>query len=234
MYFSTVCVFVLVAVTASAQTNQQGCCFPKQFEASIGQVNGLVLPTGTPIVQTNYIMGAFDFTNNRAGELIQTETMGKMSSIKVIVDYKENYMYTIIGKQCTKSAATGDFPSCTPKTAQFLGTYSIGDNQLQADSYSYYAKAPSQVEGNVSFSVTHDGCIPTGTLVIGKTLQQPSLPIMSSSGYLNYTQGIADPGKWFDIPDICTKTQLIKRSVDTDPLIQLANRVSSLLLPSAA
>ena len=52
-------------------------------------MNGLVLPTGTPIVQTNYIMGAFDFTNNRAGELIQTETMGKMSSIKVIVDYKE-------------------------------------------------------------------------------------------------------------------------------------------------
>ncbi len=80
---------VLVAVTASATADQQGCCFPEQFEAVIGQVNGLVLATGQPIVQSNYVMLACDFTNNRVGEEIYATTMGHTTSIKVIIDFKQ-------------------------------------------------------------------------------------------------------------------------------------------------
>jgi hypothetical protein len=205
---------LLASVLCTAQaTGGINCCVPDQFMINLGQLQGLAMPTGPALSQVNSIQLACDFTNKRVGEEIVSITSGYVSRIKIIIDYAKNAMYTITeDMKCTKSEARGIFEQCIPKNAQYVDTTVIGNNELKADVYSYYANVEHVFRGNASISVSHRGCIPVGVSLIGEAIStDPPIPMVSAGGYSNFTMGIRDPGRWFDVPAICQGAQPIHR-----------------------
>ena len=59
------------------------------------------------------------------------------------------------------------------ETAHSIGSYYMGDKQLTLNGYNYYYHVPGVIEGNTTISVTKDGCIPVGAVIVGTTLQTP-------------------------------------------------------------
>ncbi|XP_038074349.1 development-specific protein LVN1.2-like isoform X2 [Patiria miniata] len=233
--------FALVAAAAILAVEADNyCCTAPQYVASLGQIQGLSLPSGQGVAQLNTIDMAADFTNNRAGEEITSFSFGTSTKIKIIIDYKNNVMYTIIGQNCTKSEARGDFIQCIPKTARFDGTSYIGDKDLMIDSYSFFENVPMVFTGNASLSVTHMGCVPVGVALIGTATQtSPPIPLVSSSGFYNFTKGISDPGRWFNVPSICQQRGIgrfqrspLPISDNHKEVMQLVSIFNSVMLPA--
>ncbi|XP_071790845.1 development-specific protein LVN1.2-like [Asterias amurensis] len=234
--FAAVCLILLAAVNAprSAEAQKRCECGPERFEARIGQLNGLVY-NGTAIAQLNNIEGAIDFTQGRTGLEIHSYQMNYVTKLKIITDVKGNYTYTIMGGACTKTPAMSIGSACLPKEASFAGTYYFGDRELYLDSFSYYGGEKGTIEGNYSVSVAQDSCVPVSVTIYGKTLQEPSLPIVSNSGYTEFRYGIRDPERWFDVPDICKKVALkgVKEASRNDKSgVKLASLIHSLIKPT--
>ncbi|XP_038074350.1 development-specific protein LVN1.2-like isoform X3 [Patiria miniata] len=233
--------FALVAAAAILAVEADNyCCTAPQYVASLGQIQGLQLPSGQGIAQLNTIDMAADFTNNRVGEEINSFTLGRLTKLKIIIDYKNNVMYTIIGQNCTKSEARGDFQQCIPKTVHFDASAYLGDKELLIDTYSYYDDVPKTFSGNVSLSATHSGCVLTGVSVMGAATQTPQpIPMVSSTGFYNFTKGISDPGRWFNVPSICQQRGIgrfqrspLPISDDHKEAMQLASIFNSVMLPA--
>ncbi|XP_022107374.1 development-specific protein LVN1.2-like [Acanthaster planci] len=236
---SVVRLVALLAATVLVADADNYCCTAPQFVIRADQLQGIKLPSGQGLAQLNLVDIAFDFTNERLGEEIDSYSLGRLTKIKVIIDKKKNVMYTIIGQNCTKTEARGEFMQCIPKTAHFDGSSYLGDNELTLDTFSFPVDEPKVVSGNVSMSVTHGNCIFAGTLLVGEATQtEPPIPLVSSTSFVNFKRGIADPSRWFDVPSFCqqkksTRARRSVRSVSDDhkDVMKLVSIFNTMMLP---
>ncbi|XP_071799038.1 uncharacterized protein [Asterias amurensis] len=233
----TVAALCLIVLAAASLTNaswvpKRGPCYclPKRFQVRIGQLNGLVY-NGYPFEQINSIETAMDFVDGKIGQEIYSYQMGTWTKVKTITDVKQGVTYTILNGNCTQTPAM-EFEQCLSKTARFEDDFYFGDRQLFGNSFSEYSNTTS-FQGNVTLSFTKRDCLPISTSAWGTTGSDPVIPILSTSGFTDFKYGIRDRAFWFDVPEICTPTEMRSlESVESDPAMKLTMLINSLIMPS--
>ncbi|XP_071790638.1 development-specific protein LVN1.2-like [Asterias amurensis] len=221
-----VCAFVISVVgvvTSAPPSKAKFCCFPDQYEASMGEVDGYALPNGKGGVANSFSKIAVDSQNGLAATELTQIYNGTTTKLKIIINYKEKVDYVIVGETCTKAVMNEPQFRCVPDNAQDGGTFYFGDKGLDVNVYTFPLNQKGLFEGNVSLTVTRDNCIPVGTTSIGRSLDStlaPSLPVMKTSGFVNFVIGVKDPDHWFKLPSFCPKeiSERSKRSVDVNPV----------------
>ncbi|XP_022102237.1 ependymin-related protein 1-like [Acanthaster planci] len=191
-------VLFLLLVAVALGEAQKKCCFPDQFEIVDGQIVGFVQSgQGTAVTQSS--QAAFDYTNRRTAALLQSSG----SRYQTITDYNKAVMYTInlTLKTCQKTALPSrTMDHCVPSNATYNGPFYLGDNKLTGDSFSFSLNVEGDVV-NGTLSVTEGDCIPVGETLFGTFGGRQTLIL---AGYVNYSPGIKDPSKYFNVPSYCS------------------------------
>ncbi|XP_071838967.1 development-specific protein LVN1.2-like [Apostichopus japonicus] len=206
--FATVCtLLIFVAVGCS----QQRCCQEdKQYECTLGGSVGRV-QNGTAVGLQLYYDMAVDFTGQRVGGAGYITVVGNVSfAVQFIQLWKQKKQYTIVNDVCTVAPLDRPEPSpCIPSSATFIGYSTQGKNELTIQSWSLAASDVGLIDGHGYLSVSNVTCVPLGVSLMGRQKsEQGPVPMLFSGGHLNYTSGIPDPGKWFDLPSSCTQEKL--------------------------
>merc|ERR1711962_262804 len=194
--------FVLFVVVGLSFA-QQKCCYPNQFEALDGQVVGTVT-SGKGVVLLESIQFAFDYTNKRVGQLAGIQFEGQIYNYLIIIDYNKRVEYIIQEKlkTCQKIALPAvNMTNCIPSDALYTNSFYVGDHKMTVDAFSVSVKQ-EPLEGNTLFSVSRGDCIPNSVTFFGT---QGQTPLLTVAGFVNYTEGIQDPSKYFTVPTYCNQ-----------------------------
>ncbi|XP_038059481.1 development-specific protein LVN1.2-like isoform X2 [Patiria miniata] len=197
-------VLVLILAVVATSVAQKKCCFPDQFETLDGQVVG-TLSQGSFVAIIESVQLAFDYMNQRAGQIALIQDGSMVYEYHIIVDYSKQVEYIINTQiktcQMLPLPAGTNMSHCIPDDADYVSTYYLGDYLMMADSFSYAVKEGA-LEGTAIFSVSKGDCIPTSVTFMGA---QQGTPVLEVAGFVNYTYGIQNPAKYFTIPDYCSQ-----------------------------
>ncbi|XP_071492279.1 development-specific protein LVN1.2-like [Diadema antillarum] len=201
---------LLMLVAVVAVSAQKRCCTPDQFMAGVGSTIGESDPGPTALYSNSY--GAYDFTNKRFGLNVTIAFLNDTSiSYRLIQKFSTagNFQWIIYDqyKLCIKQPVTAPaFQNCVPENATFYDTMSIGGpSGLMVDVWSYEMSTPKDpVDGRVSATVIPKNCYPVGNSFVGVRYQgSESVPMVTTSGVFNMTEGIPNPDAWFTLPSYC-------------------------------
>ncbi|PIK57737.1 putative development-specific protein LVN1.2 isoform X2 [Apostichopus japonicus] len=173
---------------------------------SVGRVQN-----GTAVGLQLYYDMAVDFTGQRVGGAGYITVVGNVSfAVQFIQLWKQKKQYTIVNDVCTVAPLDRPEPSpCIPSSATFIGYSTQGKNELTIQSWSLAASDVGLIDGHGYLSVSNVTCVPLGVSLMGRQKsEQGPVPMLFSGGHLNYTSGIPDPGKWFDLPSSCTQEKV--------------------------
>ncbi|XP_072041663.1 uncharacterized protein [Amphiura filiformis] len=195
------------------------CCFPaSQFTISKSSSIGMVHQGARRFMGQVAILeeahAAYDYNNSRIAALLTRRFINGYPEehVQLIEDLEEGTVWVIYPDEetCTKESSA-DYPfraeRCISEYGEYWGTTYMDDKAVYTNTWGivipYLPENPTN--GVFSFSVGPN-CIPHGETFAGKTTawgvrQQ----IVSSSGYYNYEEGIANPDKYFTVPDYCTE-----------------------------
>ncbi|XP_072175843.1 development-specific protein LVN1.2-like [Diadema setosum] len=201
---------LLTLVAVVAVNAQKRCCTPKQFMAGVGATVGESDPGPTALFVSSY--GAYDFTNKRFGLNVTISFLNDTStSYRLIQKFSQagNFQWIIFDqyKLCIKEPVTAPtIQNCVPENATFYGTMSVGGpSGLMVDLWTYVMSTPKDpVDGTASATVIQKNCYPVGNSFVGVSYQgSEPVPMVSTSGVFNMTEGIPDPDAWFTLPSYC-------------------------------
>ncbi|XP_064595528.1 ependymin-related protein 1-like [Liolophura sinensis] len=193
-------VLLLLATVLAGVTAQAPCCFPAQWEAFAGILEGYYLPsTDTPGEVEGYDWVSYDYVNKRlmSNLSLVTDNDTPIRGV-VIIDFKKGRRYDIFGNNCTSKIYKGDIPkNCVPDNANSTGPsyFGAGNNKLVFNSFQFlYNNLP------VFMTFTQRDCIPVSETVIGGIA--PGIKGFVGITYTGLTVGIKDP-RVFEPPKDC-------------------------------
>ncbi|XP_022102236.1 development-specific protein LVN1.2-like [Acanthaster planci] len=192
----------LLTVVATSLA-QQKCCWPDVFEVDAVTTVGSALG-GKGTVSKENLHLAYDYPKRRLAEVTYKMVAGQRTEFRILLEYNTEVEYTIqsspVVSTCTKASLPpqSKMPHCIPDTASFLGSSYFGYKKLNVDFFQFYM---AQSMGNVTEVVSKGDCIPVSTTTV-----VPIAQLIANIGYVNYTHGIINPTKYFNIPTYCPKT----------------------------
>ncbi|XP_038059977.1 uncharacterized protein LOC119730973 [Patiria miniata] len=202
---ATKSVLILLLVTVATTVAQKKCCYPSQFEGSLGSITAQV-QAGQGTTQTDGLQYAYDFTNGRVGAITSKDDMGVMTKYQYIYDFSKKRQYNIQVSPdisvCISGPLNGTVPHCVPASATYLGSSYYGDHKLTVDFFQYFESMGPSNYANVTMTVSQGDCVPFSVVTEGMNNAVPTLGI---HGYVNYTSGISDPSKYFAVPSFCAQ-----------------------------
>merc|ERR1719474_2161351 len=152
----------------------------------------------------------YDVKNKRAGSEASYYFLdGPTFTIKTIQLWDQKKTYSIMNGVCTVTPLEDPDPvNCVPDDAQFSEYTYQGKDELLLQSWVLNGK-PYGLNGYMFESITDKTCTPVSNSFVGVALSGIyEVPTSYSFGYYNFTSGIENPSKWFDIPDLCDKADL--------------------------
>ena len=192
---------MVLFVTATVTVAEKPCCYPEQYEGSIGLVSHSPGFQQSQLVMANY---SVDYKNKRVASYEQTQRNGETMKMgrSAILDFKAKKQYSIIWEKRWCSACNISFPMpsrCALNNATFMGStyFGVGASALATTAWRSDEHTLRHRIFPRAVVITQKNCVPMSEIVIGGIFLQ----IIS---YYNNTLGIQDPGV-FTPPDFCKK-----------------------------
>ncbi|XP_022102117.1 uncharacterized protein LOC110985416 [Acanthaster planci] len=163
---------LLLLVAVATSYAQKKCCFPNQFEGSVGTLTGTVMG-GQGSVTNAVHQYAFDYTNKRLATIAYKENMGQQTKYQNIFDYNKEIEYEIQILPQISVCLVHHLPPGTnmthsiPDSAAYLGSSYYGNHQLNVDIFQYYQPKGDFV-GNVTITVSQEECVPISLVQQGQ------------------------------------------------------------------
>ncbi|KAJ8030866.1 Development-specific protein LVN1.2 [Holothuria leucospilota] len=221
----------LVAVSSCYRDDPEKCCTDDQFETSYGGIIAQIQGDMALGILQDMKLG-YDVKGQRVGSEASYYILdGPTFNIKTIQLWDQKKTYTILNGACTVTPLEDPAPvNCVPDDAKFSEYIYQGKDELLLQSWVLNAK-PYGLRGIMFESITDKTCTPVGNSFVGVAQSgMYEMPMSYSSGYYNFTSGIQDPSKWFDIPDLCDKADLKQTPYNgldmLHPLLKIAHKIS--------
>ncbi|XP_072043927.1 uncharacterized protein [Amphiura filiformis] len=194
LWMSTVCVLSQRSICR---------CIPKQFVVTQKSlVVGISSQSETPMIVRENAYVAFDAMTEMAAMFINVTSMdGTMKThYHVIVDAKKDiWTIDLDSFTCNRTRYITYFKRCVPDAANHTGSFYVGSRQLFGDEWTFFSPNPAAV-GIETLALLQDSCIPLRSTFVGEI---NSVQVTASIAFDDYQEGIANPDKFFKIPDYC-------------------------------
>ncbi|XP_072043216.1 development-specific protein LVN1.2-like [Amphiura filiformis] len=185
---------------------QERCCAPelhtlREFRTTSYEENGRT------VTETEVSERAYDYNEERfahEGEIRRAN--GTTERFKVIELIKRDERFFIQNDKCTKEKPRETrVDRCVAQTANFTGSYFIGDHQLECETWADNVR-DDEAEGYGSFTFTRGNCIPVASVFSGVIKESGREPRrdLSVRTYSDFRKGVEDPGRWFEPPSSCS------------------------------
>ncbi|XP_054763311.2 development-specific protein LVN1.2-like [Lytechinus pictus] len=200
--------FLACVVIASAQ-RPIPCCAPDQFAFHYEQVLSSQVGDNPMAILEESLDAAYDFVQALVGMEAAIRPVGEPETkLKIIQNFTAGYQWTVNGEKCTKQSLQGVIPPsrCVPDDATFEGTFAVGLEKLKVHTW-LIGSSPGVIKGMQRYTVTDYMCTPFSSSFIGtdSTTEPPAI-FVNAGNYMNFTNKITDPDRWFKLPSSCNST----------------------------